>query len=279
LSRPQKQTVDYFPHDSDASSSKTIFILETEFGNDGYAFWFKLLELLANSQGHVYDVRNPAAWRFLLARTRVSSDLAERILQTLAELEAIDSELWQSQRMLWVQHLVDNVTDAYRNRKSSVPSRPSSNSQKPMVPEDSDVRNPPLAHVSNSENPQTKLNKTKLNKTIHARFEIFWKAYPKKRSKGQAEKAFTKVKPDEQLLATMLATIERAKKSEGWLKDGGQFIPYPATWLNRKCWEDEFQETKGGRGEQRGKGVRPKPAQERRRGPLTRIPGDKEPEG
>ena len=73
-------------------------------------------------------------------------------------------------------------------------------------------------------------------------FEVFWEAYPKKKSKGAAEKAFAKVNPDEQLLATILAKIEQAKKSADWLKDSGQFIPHPATWLNRKCWEDEFPE-------------------------------------
>jgi len=72
-------------------------------------------------------------------------------------------------------------------------------------------------------------------------FEHFWKAYPRKKSKGQAEKAWAKIKPkpNEQLLASMIATIEQAKKSEDWLKEGGQFIPYPATWLNAKGWEDE----------------------------------------
>ena len=74
-------------------------------------------------------------------------------------------------------------------------------------------------------------------------FEQFWQAYPKKKSRGQAEKAWLKIKPkpDEQLLATMIATIERAKKSVEWVKDSGQFIPYPATWLNAKGWEDEIR--------------------------------------
>lgn len=76
-------------------------------------------------------------------------------------------------------------------------------------------------------------------------FEVFWKAYPKRKSKGHAEKVFAKINPDEQLLATMLATIERAKKSVDWQKDDGQYIPYPATWLNAKGWEDEIK--KGGR--------------------------------
>lgn len=72
-------------------------------------------------------------------------------------------------------------------------------------------------------------------------FARFWSAYPKKKSKGDAEKAFKAIKPDEQLVATMIATIERAKKSEDWLKEGGKYIPYPATWLRAKGWEDELE--------------------------------------
>jgi len=75
-------------------------------------------------------------------------------------------------------------------------------------------------------------------------FDTFYDSYPKKRSKGQALKTFLKINPDEQLLATMLATIERAKKSADWLKEDGRFIPYPATWLNAKGWEDEIKEEK-----------------------------------
>lgn len=70
-------------------------------------------------------------------------------------------------------------------------------------------------------------------------FDRFWKAYPRKKSKGQAERAFAKLKPNEQLLETILASLERAKTSEDWRKDGGKFIPYPATWLNAKGWEDD----------------------------------------
>ena len=83
---------------------------------------------------------------------------------------------------------------------------------------------------------------TKTSKKLYAQLDTFWKAYPKKKSKGQAEKAFRKIKPDEQLLATMLATIERAKKSADWQKENGKYIPYPATWLNARGWEDEISE-------------------------------------
>lgn len=70
-------------------------------------------------------------------------------------------------------------------------------------------------------------------------FSLFWKTYPKKVSKAAAEKAFSKLKPDDELLETMLAAIEQQKRSAEWQKDGGQFIPYPATWLNGRRWEDD----------------------------------------
>ena len=73
-------------------------------------------------------------------------------------------------------------------------------------------------------------------------FDEFWALYPKKKSKGQAEKAFTKLSPSPDLFTKILNAIEAAKLTEQWQKDGGQFIPYPATWLNAKGWEDEIAE-------------------------------------
>ena len=70
-------------------------------------------------------------------------------------------------------------------------------------------------------------------------FEQFWDAYPKKKSKGAARKAWDKLHVDSTMQATILQAIERAKQSEDWQKDGGQYIPYPATWLNAEGWEDE----------------------------------------
>lgn len=70
-------------------------------------------------------------------------------------------------------------------------------------------------------------------------FQKFWQAYPKKKSKGDAEKAWKSIKPDEQLQDRILNALERAKTSESWRKNGGQFIPYPATWLRAKGWDDE----------------------------------------
>ena len=85
-----------------------------------------------------------------------------------------------------------------------------------------------------------------------ADFETFWKAYPKRKSKGDAERAFKKINPDKPfLIKVMLPSIEKAKKSDDWLKENGQYIPYPATWLNAKGWEDEIKE-EGRHGKNKG---------------------------
>lgn len=76
-------------------------------------------------------------------------------------------------------------------------------------------------------------------KGVDQRFETFYAAYPKKVGKDAALKAFAKRKPDDQLVEQMVSAIERQKRSDAWLKDGGQFIPNPATWLNQGRWQDE----------------------------------------
>lgn len=73
---------------------------------------------------------------------------------------------------------------------------------------------------------------------IQKKFDALWEAYPRKDSKAKALQAFSKIAPDEQLYAQILAGVKRAETSEQWCKDGGAFIPHASTWLNQRRWED-----------------------------------------
>lgn len=115
-------TVDYFPHY--CKGGRTIFILENRFGNDGYAFWFKLLEILGESEGHYYDCSVCANWTFLLAKTRVDEKRAEEIIDVLIELNKIDMQLWHEARVIWVGNFVKNLSELYRTRHTPMPERP-----------------------------------------------------------------------------------------------------------------------------------------------------------
>lgn len=155
MARPQKQTVDYFPHDAKASEGDTLTILQSRFGNDGYAFWFKLLEKVSSSENHFIDCRNPLKWQLLLAKTSVNEEKGSAIMALLCELEAIDAQLWRESRIIWCQKLVDNISDAYKNRNRPVPERPISTTDNSV----SSKKTP----VSSADKPQTKLKETILN--------------------------------------------------------------------------------------------------------------------
>lgn len=73
-------------------------------------------------------------------------------------------------------------------------------------------------------------------------FEAFWAAYPRKVAKQAALRGWRRIKANQELLARILAAVERHKQSEQWQQDGGRFIPHPATWLNQKRWEDEVHD-------------------------------------
>ena len=71
-------------------------------------------------------------------------------------------------------------------------------------------------------------------------FDKFYTAYPRHVGRSGAEKAFTKIDMKDDLFEKIMAVLEKWKKCDQWTKDNGQFIPYPATWLNGKRWEDEL---------------------------------------
>lgn len=76
-------------------------------------------------------------------------------------------------------------------------------------------------------------------------FDQFWSVYPKKVSKPAALKAFKAAKINGHL-PEVIADIEAKKESEGWKKNGGQYIPNPSTYLNNRKWEDGAEEQPSG---------------------------------
>lgn len=75
-------------------------------------------------------------------------------------------------------------------------------------------------------------------KLIAEGFVAFWQAYPLRKGKEAAARAFEKALTridDPDPLGVILAGIERCQLE--W--DDPKYIPYPATWLNQGRWADE----------------------------------------
>ena len=71
-------------------------------------------------------------------------------------------------------------------------------------------------------------------------FERFWQAYPRKTAKKEAEKAWKKLTVDESFYQQLCHILEKHKQQEEWKKEKGQYIPYPASWLNGERWLDSL---------------------------------------
>ena len=100
---------------------------------------------------------------------------------------------------------------------------------------------------------QDRLGKDRIGKDKHScanatqiisQFEQFWVAYPRKVDRSKAQNAFNKVKPDDDLFAVIMESLDKHKLCEQWQREGGRFIPYPATWLNNRRWESEVDAPK-----------------------------------
>lgn len=99
------------------------------------------------------------------------------------------------------------------------------------------------ATQSNGRNENATLDKNRIDKNridiLLTSFASFYKKYPKKKGKEKAKQKWISLAPNDKLVVEIMDALEKVKKSEDWQKDGGQFIPHPATWIYQKRWEDE----------------------------------------
>lgn len=75
-------------------------------------------------------------------------------------------------------------------------------------------------------------------------FDVFYSLYPKKKARKDAEKAWKTAFKEAVLTEDIWETVAkpallRQCTSFDWQKDGGTFVPLPATWIRGKRWEDE----------------------------------------
>lgn len=152
--RPCKTTVDYFPHYT--AHGKTMFALENAFGNDGYAAWFKILEILGRTPGHCYDMSKSIDKHYLSAYLRLDVAKLDAVLEMLVDVEAIDGELYE-RGLIWSDNFAKNLSALYDKRKGNPP-------EKPVI----DGRNKVSGtgnKVSGARKPQSKVKESKEDKT------------------------------------------------------------------------------------------------------------------
>ena len=165
MPRPQKNTVDYFPHDNDASEGRTLSILYNNFGHEGISCWWQLLERVSKTRNHVISLRNSEDLEFLAAKLRLVPERLKEILEKMADLEAIDSALFRHD-LIWVTHFVERVEQVYKTRKMDLPTKPElSEEETELISKETELSTP----IST----QSKLKETKVKKSIYIPYQEF----------------------------------------------------------------------------------------------------------
>ncbi len=129
------------------------------------------------------------------------------------------------------------VSQRENGKKGGRPSKPNG------IPNGLDSANPkpnPNESLSPSPSP-TKKRTTFVRKAVaySDEFMVWWNRYPRKESKAKAWEAWERIAPPKPFIDELLAAIEWQSKSDKWVKDGGQYVPMPTTYLNGRKWEDK----------------------------------------
>lgn len=87
--------------------------------------------------------------------------------------------------------------------------------------------------------PRRKRRESGLSPEQQARFDRWYASYPRKVKRAEAETAWQNLNPDDALTDHMISVVGLWATSKDWTKEDGRFVPYPASWLNGKRWQDE----------------------------------------
>ena len=175
---------------------------------------------------HYYDTEQPIGNDFKGMIRRLRLDGYED------QVTIILNEFFTQTEDGWSNKHCDKKIKAYKNQKKANKNNGKAGGRpKKQKITESVTDGLPFVTLTTNNKQETK------NKDIKDdRFDIFWKQYPRKVAKPNAQKAWNKIKPDDVVLKKMLDAINQ----QGLSSKEIQFVPHPATWLNAQRWEDEI---------------------------------------
>jgi hypothetical protein len=156
----------------------------------------------------------------------------DRALDVMADVGLIDRYRVDARIYLQVKQFDDHQPNLHKRTASRFPEFPGTSENYRT-----NLRESNLRESNPEENPEPCLPA----RASDSLFAIFWTAYPKKKAKEDAQRAWEKRRPDSDLLAVMLRALERQKQTPDWQTEKGRYIPLPATWLNGGRWTDAVE--------------------------------------
>lgn len=239
----------WFKHISDSLDDPFIFDLVATFGGDGYLVFFGCLEVLAREFDPISPETCTVSERFLTKKLQLSRHKMVKILSFCEKNKRIFATYEKGIITLNCPKFMEMCDEWSRKQLRSnsglTPKKLRLDLDLEGEEEEDKKKKPPYAPLTTPESEQPKAAaraKPSLSVFQQEQFDQFWESYPRKVGKGAAVLRWAKIKPDRVLHERIIAAVERQRQSQAWMRDGGQYIPNPATWLNQQRWDDELDD-------------------------------------
>jgi hypothetical protein len=217
-------------------NDKLVFLSLCEYANDEdftcYPSYTTLMKKATISRGALRDCLNVLeALGFInrSTRSRENGSKASNVYTVNIDIK-LDEIAYKNRKNLISKKVQSSDNDLALD--AQIMTYPSTNNDLPNGGQSSD--NDLVEPLASSLNPYSNPNAHEVE--VITDFEIFWKNYPRKIAKLKAKKAWDLKKPD---LKIALAALNQQKLSSSWIKNDGQYIPHPTTWINGARWNDE----------------------------------------
>lgn len=237
----------FFSHDMNARTDPKISAMRGVYGAQGYGWWWMLVEMMAESDGYQLDCKSRYVFNAYAMQLQCDADDIQRFVEDcIGEFELFESDgnyFWSNslrKRMEYRDIVSEKRTQAANKRWEK--QQTDANASKPDA----------NAMQEHQKLMQNHANKTKQNNTLKhivdsgecdRQFETFWKAYPKKNGKADAQKKWRSYDSKMQIdfdevmqgLARYMKFIENEHKRgfDRQHMDGKTFV-------NQRQWESEW---------------------------------------
>ena len=227
----------WFTHDNDAHENLFIEQAIDRFGHFGYAAYFMLIEVLdRHGTGDILTISRKA----LAKKLRCKPKSLGNVLGMFRESGRVRLE--DSGEILTIE------IPKFRKRQSKLKSKVRSMFPQcsPNVPQEGEGEGEGDKKEKEKKQPLAQPSTKATQREDPQEFVEWWEAYPSKVGRLAAVKIWKKQVQGKVELSKMLSILEKQKASDQWQKEGGQFIPNPATYLNQGRWDDEVSNAKSG---------------------------------
>lgn len=220
----------WYKHSTGSHDDPDISDAMDEFGQAAYTTFFITLEIYGSEYNHL----NSDGWlnisqRFLSRKLRISWTKAEQIINFYSDRGRILIKTSGIMVSINCPKFID-IASNWTKRKGDAPTE--------------DLQRDTVVPTAKEEKKKRieEEGEEKKNNNYSIGFMEFWNYYPRKVGKLEAWKAWKKHNGSLPEIGILKKVIDTQKNSPEWMRDNGQYIPHPTTWLNQGRWEDEKTE-------------------------------------